>query len=206
MNKIRKNESGFSAIEAILIIVIVVAVAGVGWFVWHSKQVADKNLAQANSTSPTFKKSQKKTSTVVGTPGQTPSTTAVSKSLPGMVNLADATQFTKDFYDTYFKNVPVNNGQISTVQKYGTSNLEFYYNYYQHGFDPIVCAEATPTSVTAKGISTSNGVASVDITENYGSGGPVLIHAQVVFRDSLKIDSVSCTGNDGNLPPPPAMN
>lgn len=58
-----KDQNGFSAIEAVLVVVIVVAIAGVGWFVWHSKQTADKTLTASSSTEPTFKRRPKSSST-----------------------------------------------------------------------------------------------------------------------------------------------
>ena len=63
MGKLQNNQSGFSAVEAILVLVIVVAIAGVGWFVWHSKQSADKTLTTNSSTTPTFKKQTKAAAT-----------------------------------------------------------------------------------------------------------------------------------------------
>ncbi len=56
MNTPSKNQSGFSSIEVILVIVIVAAVSSIGWFVWHSKQTADKTLTPPASATPTFKK------------------------------------------------------------------------------------------------------------------------------------------------------
>jgi|GEM_PF-5167359 len=71
MNKIYKNENGFSVLEAILILVIIVAITGVGWFVWHSKQIADKNLSSTNSSNPVFKRDTKaKTATTEQNPTQ----------------------------------------------------------------------------------------------------------------------------------------
>lgn len=46
-----KNNNGFGAIEALLILVVVGIVGFTGWFVYHSKQVADKTLAQTGNSS-----------------------------------------------------------------------------------------------------------------------------------------------------------
>ncbi len=76
MNKLHTNQSGFTLIETILVLVIVVAIAGVGLFVWHSKQVADKTLAPTHSTNPTFKNNAKGKSAETGTNAAKPSTPA----------------------------------------------------------------------------------------------------------------------------------
>jgi len=55
MNK-RYNNSGFSAVEALLILVVVGILGFTGWFVYHSKQAADKTLTNTNSTVPKYKK------------------------------------------------------------------------------------------------------------------------------------------------------
>src|SRR5204862_168293 len=46
----KKNQSGFAAIEAVLILVIVGIIGGTGYFVWHAKQNADKSLDAANES------------------------------------------------------------------------------------------------------------------------------------------------------------
>lgn len=56
MGKFLKNQSGFSAIEALLILVILGIVGFTGYFVWHTKQNTDKSLTPANSTTPVLKK------------------------------------------------------------------------------------------------------------------------------------------------------
>lgn len=65
-----KNSQGFSAVEALLILVVVGILGFTGWFVYHSKQAADKSLTTTNSTVPTYKK---RTST------NTKATTTLSK-------------------------------------------------------------------------------------------------------------------------------
>lgn len=55
MNKLN-NQSGFSAVEAILILVIVAIVGGTGFYVYHAQQNTNKNYTSDNSTTPKFKK------------------------------------------------------------------------------------------------------------------------------------------------------
>jgi uncharacterized protein (UPF0333 family) len=43
------NQSGFSALEGMLVLVIVVIVGFTGYYVWHSKQTADKTYNAAQS-------------------------------------------------------------------------------------------------------------------------------------------------------------
>lgn len=44
----RKNQKGFSLIEALLILVIVGILGGTGWYVWHAKQDTDETLSAVN--------------------------------------------------------------------------------------------------------------------------------------------------------------
>lgn len=57
MNKL-KNNSGFSVVEALLILIVIGILGFTGWFVYHARQTADKNLTSNNSTTPTYKKSK----------------------------------------------------------------------------------------------------------------------------------------------------
>lgn len=61
MGKLKNNQSGFSAVEALLILVIVAIVGGTGFYVYHAQQNTNKNLANDNSTAPSFKKKTKST-------------------------------------------------------------------------------------------------------------------------------------------------
>lgn len=45
------TQSGFAALEAVLILVIVAILGFTGWFVWHSKQAADKSLNNTANSS-----------------------------------------------------------------------------------------------------------------------------------------------------------
>jgi hypothetical protein len=72
------NQSGFSAVETVLILVILGILGFTGYFVWHAKQNVDKNLTSTNSTTPTYKK-QTKTSTSQTTDQKTTSSVTLSR-------------------------------------------------------------------------------------------------------------------------------
>jgi type II secretory pathway pseudopilin PulG len=46
----KKQENGFSAVEALLIVIIVGMLAGVGWYVWHANSQANSVLDKADVT------------------------------------------------------------------------------------------------------------------------------------------------------------
>lgn len=50
MGKVKHNQSGFGAIEALLIAVIVGIIGFTGWYVWNSKQLTDNTLSASTST------------------------------------------------------------------------------------------------------------------------------------------------------------
>jgi hypothetical protein len=53
----KKYQNGFSAVEALLILIIVGMLAGIGWYVWHANDQANKSYSQtANSSAVPSKK------------------------------------------------------------------------------------------------------------------------------------------------------
>jgi predicted negative regulator of RcsB-dependent stress response len=57
----KKNQKGFSAVEAVLILVIVGLIGFVGWYVWHSKNNIDnsyKKTSELNSSVSTAQSSK----------------------------------------------------------------------------------------------------------------------------------------------------
>lgn len=125
-----------------------------------------------------------------------------SASEPGVVNLQEATAYVSSFYNKY-NSTNKYNPQI--VKQYGTSNLQFYYEYYDHGFDAIECTQESPDRFIVKGVSTSNGVAQVNVQEVFGNSISSPIKVYVVDRGTLKIDSLTCFSPAGNLRPAPTM-
>ncbi len=113
-----------------------------------------------------------------------------------------AAEQVKIFYEAYTSSKPIlalNKKQ--TVKNYGTNNLEFYYEYYQHGFDSVVCSTVMPTSITAVPASTGT-VANVDVNVDYPDGSTARIKTTVILNDDgMQVDSINCPGDKGNLPP-----
>lgn len=50
MSKLNRDQSGFSALEAILLCIIVGIVGFTGWYVWQAKQTASKTLDEASKS------------------------------------------------------------------------------------------------------------------------------------------------------------
>jgi Tfp pilus assembly protein PilV len=48
----KADQKGFSIIEAILILVVIGVLGFTGWFVYHARQTANKDLSSKNSTGP----------------------------------------------------------------------------------------------------------------------------------------------------------
>lgn len=63
MVSIKRNQRGSGQLEILLLVVIVAAIAGVGWYVYNTKQTSDKSLNAAastnNNTSPSFANNSK---------------------------------------------------------------------------------------------------------------------------------------------------
>lgn len=63
-----KNQKGFSIVEGLLILIIIGLIGGTGWYVWHSKQTADKTYSTVATTSSSVAstETQKKTDNYSG--------------------------------------------------------------------------------------------------------------------------------------------
>lgn len=67
-NRLQDKEAGFSLIEILLIVIIIALIVFLGWFVYHSKQTADKTLTSATAA----------TSAIKNGPKTSPTTSAVN--------------------------------------------------------------------------------------------------------------------------------
>jgi cytoskeletal protein RodZ len=79
INKL-KNQSGFSAVEALLVLIVIGILGFTGWFVYHAKQTSDKNYSTANSSKTPTYKDKKTTSSTDPTQGKLSSYTLSSVS------------------------------------------------------------------------------------------------------------------------------
>jgi len=77
MGNLHKNNDGFSVVEALLLLIIVGLFAVTGYYVWHTKQTADKTLQVSNSTAPaqSVKKQAQEQQDSAATPEPTKTTT-----------------------------------------------------------------------------------------------------------------------------------
>jgi hypothetical protein len=90
--------------------------------------------------------------------------------------------------------------QKQMVQAYGSKNLVFYHEYYQHGFDPITCSTVLPASIDAS-IASTGPVANVNVYATYPDGSKATITATVVLNnEGMQVDTITCPGDKGHLP------
>ena len=130
-----------------------------------------------------------------------------SVSLPGhtmpYVDGNEAVGQVENFYKLYTSPNPAYAmNKNKTVETFGSNNLEFYYSYYNHGFDPITCSTLNITSLNHT-LESTGAVAKVNTNINYTDGSSAVVQSNVVLNDEgLDIDSIQCPGNKGNLPAP----
>lgn len=122
---------------------------------------------------------------------------------PGYITVESARDQVNNFYQQYLHpgdNEPEKRRNI-LVSNYGDKNLVFYKTYYRHGFDPIVCSAIMPTSVTVADIQPG---ASATVTAKvvYPDGATENIDLTLVLNaEGFRIDTITCPGDKGNLPP-----
>jgi hypothetical protein len=126
-----------------------------------------------------------------------------TQNTPGYIAADAARNQVNNFYQQYLhpkKETPEESRNVY-VSHYGDKNLVFYKAYYQHGFDPIVCSSVVPTSVTATSVQPGAG-AVVDAEAKYPDGSTANIVLTLVLNaEGFRIDSITCPGDKGNLPP-----
>jgi hypothetical protein len=131
-------------------------------------------------------------------PNKTP-----TKNTPGYITAEEARNQVNGFYEQYLnprKDTP-EKSRKAYVASYGTKNLVFYSEYYLHGFDPIMCSSAMPTSVVATKVQPGSG-ALVTAEATYPDGSTANINLTLVLNsEGFGIDTITCPGEKGNLPP-----
>jgi len=106
-----------------------------------------------------------------------------------------------NFYQQYIKDYNKPEFYNQLLRGYGSDNLIFYNSYYQHGFNPITCSTLAPTRVTVAS-ATPGTVATVLANLTYSDSSTSTLKSTVVINnDGIKIDSILCPGDKGNLPP-----
>ena len=122
---------------------------------------------------------------------------------PGYVSADAARAHVESFYQQYIdpKKEDPEGSRAAYVRSYGDRGLVFYSQYYRHGFDPIVCSSAMPTRVTATKIEPGWGARVVARAE-YPDGHTADIAVTLAINiEGFKIDSITCPGSLGDLPP-----
>ena len=131
-------------------------------------------------------------------PSKTP-----SQNTPGYITEKEARDQVNGFYAQYLnpKQGAPEDSRKAYIDSYGTKNLTFYSQYYQHGFDPIVCSPIMPTSVTATDVKPGPG-ATVTAAAKYPDGTTANIGLTLILNnEGFGIDTVTCPGDKGNLLP-----
>jgi hypothetical protein len=131
-------------------------------------------------------------------PNKTP-----TQNTPGYITADAARDEVNNFYQQYIhpKTGVQEASREAFIKAAGSKNLMFYSEYYQHGFDPIVCSSVMPTSVTVTSIQPGPGAA-VKAEAKYPDGSTATIDLTLVLNiDGFKIDTITCPGAKGNLPP-----
>lgn len=121
----------------------------------------------------------------------------------GYITTNEARNMVDNFYQQYLhpKKESPDEYRKLYVNGWGSKGLAFYNEYYRHGFDPIVCSSVMPTSVVAQSIETGAGAA-VIAEAKYPDGSTENIVITLVLNiDGFKIDTITCAGDKGNLPP-----
>jgi len=124
----------------------------------------------------------------------------ILKSKVAYVDGDSATDQVASFYKQYIDARSTTAFRTTLIEAAGDKNLSFYSQYYLHGFDPITCSSVMPSKVTTSLVSTGP-VANVNAIEDFSDGTKLTIKATVVLNDKLAIDSITCPGAKGNLPP-----
>jgi hypothetical protein len=128
VGKFRKNQNGFSAIEAVLILVILGIVGFTGYFVWHTKQNTDKSLASNNSTAPVIKKQS--TTKTSDTNKIDTSIHEVDIKMQTEADISNLPDYTPASFKAYISNILKNNtyshndiDDVDTITQYQVSKI-----------------------------------------------------------------------------------
>lgn len=178
------HQSGFAVVEALLVIIILGLLGFTGWFVWHSKQVANKTFTEAS-------KSVQAATPLVIVP----------------LNTQQAVGFVQKFYDTYLKTVNATNVQNTSHPSADNQSLQAaglaavkpdldpnFYNLIapaQPGRDNVGCALHAVDSYKASLVGVSSNEATVGVAM-YSSSDINGIITVKVNLNTHKITNIVC--------------
>ena len=180
MKNIKNNQAGFGIWPMILIIVIIAIIGATGWYVYKSVKNTNSTLNSTANTQSTI---------------ATKSTATAKVNTPAAA--ANIVQVAFNNANDYSKNKGSGLGEINQIQNSLSSNL---YSKLTNtvktmsigGYDPVLCDQASPTSLTAVAVlnSTTSKTATVTVNENYGATTQTV--TTTVDLPSLKITSITC--------------
>lgn len=178
MKRIKNNQAGFGILPVILIVVIVAIIGVTGWYVYKSVKNTNSTLSSTVNTQSTI-------ATKSTAKENTPATAA------------DIVQVAFNNANDYSKSKGGGLGEINQIQNSLSSDL---YSKLTNtvksmsigGYDPVLCDQASPTSLRAVAVlnSSTSKSATVSVNENYGATTQTV--TATVDLPSLKITSITC--------------
>lgn len=150
-------------IEGILILVIVGLLGGTGWYVWHSKNNADKSAKNAEAANSSTSTSSKKQTSTTTTADPYAGWKTYTSSMEGFTFKYPNTWTLKDTYDSRSTNVN------ESIALSGTNNFSLIYDVYKLN---------TNSNFGCDGCS-FNGVSALTI-ENYGKSLYMVVNSNTV--------------------------
>lgn len=183
-----KQDTDSGRRETLLMVIIVVVAACLVWFVWHSKQVADKNLTATNPANPAFRHST--------TPpaAKTPAT-------PAQRSAVDLVQTAFRTADTYASNnsADASQGEVDAIKSSLSPSLYSELSASlktRSQYDPILCAQEFPDGINASLVGIKGETATVVVTESFGQSQQHI--TTTVDLGSQQLTGISCPAAPGS--------
>lgn len=185
---IKKESSGFSAVEALLILVAVAIIGFTGWFVWQSSKTTDKTLSDGNRSAAAPAVAKKK----VTTTKQLSSTTDAASTDNVPITASKAVDMVNTVYAKYIAALKAGNSRqeaLAGVKSYfDSSTYNTLYNT-TTTYDPLTCYDQIPNTEAASLYDSNNGKANIIVTDASLQQGAAEIYVNL---SNAKISSHSC--------------